>query len=487
MIEDSFFKVKPWENQREGARRASESPDGFGFFFEVGTGKTMTTVSTLRLKYLEAQRLKRTFILGPAIVLNNWKRELLFHSNLSANVIHVLTGSGKKRIQAIEKIIQDGQHWDEGSIIITNYEAIGRMKGFTEAILKWKPEILVLDESHRCKSIGAKQTREAIKIADTVDHSYLLTGTPILNSMLDIFSQFRILDKGATFGKQFYSFRGKYFYDKNSGMPGDKHFPNFVPRKGAAEEINLLIRKKAMYVEKDDCLDLPPLVRHKVEVEMSTEQEKAYTSMQKDFVAYIESEKPEAAIAELAITKALRLQQITTGFVGTEDIDSNKGIHKFKTNPRKNALKELLTDLAPKHKILVWAVFKENYNDIREVCEKLKIKYVEVHGGISQDDKMASVDKFNDDDTYRVFIGHPRSGGIGINLVPSDVSIFYSRNFSLENDIQAEARNYRGGSERHEKVTRIDIVTPGTIDEKVLEALASKKNIGYKVLREMVL
>ena len=135
----------------------------------------------------------------------------------------------------------------------------------------------------------------------------------------------------------------------------------------------------------------------------------------------------------------------------------------------------------------MWAVFKENYNDIREICETLKLDYVEVHGSIKHADKMASVDRFNTVDSCRVFIGHPRSGGIGINLVASDVSIFYSRDFSLENDIQAEARNYRGGSEQHEKVTRIDLVTPGTLDEKVMESLASKKNIGYKVLRDTVL
>jgi len=134
----------------------------------------------------------------------------------------------------------------------------------------------------------------------------------------------------------------------------------------------------------------------------------------------------------------------------------------------------------------VWAVFKENYNDIREVCEKLKLDYVEVTGEVSQKNKMLAVERLNNDPKCRVLIGHPGSGGIGINLVAANHTIFYSRSFSLEYDIQAEARNYRGGSEQHEKVTRIDLVTPNTIDEQVLKALASKKNIGYQVLKEML-
>lgn len=158
--------------------------------------------------------------------------------------------------------------------------------------------------------------------------------------------------------------------------------------------------------------------------------------------------------------------------------------YKIKDNPRALALREVLDEITPANKVIVWAVFKENYNDIREVCEKLKLKYVEVHGGVSQKDKMLAVDSFNDDPSVSVLIGHPGSGGIGINLVSASYSVFYSRSFSLEYDIQAEARNYRGGSEIHDKVTRIDLLTQGTIDELVLKSLASKQNIGYQVLKE---
>ena len=476
-MDDNFFKIKPWDHQLTAIKRAIDEPKGFGFFFEVGAGKTMTCINTLRHQYIKHNRLLRTLVVGPPIVLENWRRELLAHSYIQESNIFVLQGPQAKRIKQLSLLGMDG------NIVITNYEALCRMPDLVNELLKWGPEACAWDESHRCKSQTSKQTKAAIKLSDKAMYNYLLTGTPVLNSMLDIFTQFRMLDGGETLGKKFWDFRGRYFRDLNAGLARDKYFPNWVPKKEKVAEVNELVRSKSMHIAKADCLDLPPLVKKTVSVEMSPEQVKAYASMKKDMIAFLAD---SAVVAELAITKALRLQQIVTGFVtGEDDEGENKNI-KFKKNPRKDALRDLLEDLVPKHKVIVWAVFKENYNDIREMCEKLKVEYVEVHGEISQSDKLAAVDNFNDNDSCRVLIGHPGSGGIGINLVSSDVSIFYSRNFSLEYDIQAEARNYRGGSERHKKVTRIDLVTPGTIDEQVLEALASKKKIGYQVIREFI-
>lgn len=84
-------------------------------------------------------------------------------------------------------------------------------------------------------------------------------------------------------------------------------------------------------------------------------------------------------------------------------------------------------------------------------------------------------------------MGHPGSGGIGINMVIASYSIFYSRNFSLEQDLQAEARNHRGGSEIHAKVTRINLIAKGTIDEIVADALKNKVQIGENILNKIAM
>ena len=465
---------KPWVHQFEGINRAVKER-GFGFFFDVGTGKSATLVNTLRHKYMDAQRVKRTLILCPPVVCPNWVNEFKINSRIPEKLMTVLDGTGKHREKAVRETGKDIP------IFITNYESL-LMKGLFEALMEWQPEILVLDESHKCKDIKSKRTKAAIQIADQADFVYLLTGTPFLNNYMDYFSQFRIMDGGETFGKNFFAFRNRYFVNKNANAPAHVKWAKWEIGPGAKEEMDELIAEKSMYVSKDEALDLPPLVKTTIEVGLSKAQQKVYDDMKRDFIAFVED---EACVAELAVTKALRLQQIASGFIpvkGESNIQKNV---RFKENPRAVALKQLLEDLVPSHKVIIWAVFKENYESIREVCDSLKLKYAEVNGEVSAKNKAININLFNNSKDVNVFIGHPASAGIGINLIASDCMIFYSRNFSLENDIQAEARCYRGGSEIHKKVTRFDLISPGTIDEIVSESLAQKKKIGFEGLRKM--
>lgn len=469
------YLIPLWNHQLRAVERAAGLP-GFALFLEPGTGKSATLINILRQKYNSEKRLLRTLILCPPIVIENWRREWRMHSQVPEERILLLSGSGKRRADLLrDRVHQGGSH--QSTIAITNYEAL-LMQPVFESLKLWRPEVLVLDESHKCKEISAKRTKRAIELADIAQYKYLLSGSPVLNSLMDIFAQYRILDNGKTFGKNFYLFRAEYFYDKNAGFKGKQsYFPDWQVKPGSVERVNQLIYHQAMRVMKSECMDLPPLVKKTIYCEMTPAQAKAYEEMKKNFITYLED---QACVAELAITKALRLLQIVSGYMKLENGES-KALEK---NPKEEALLELLEELTPNHKVIIWAVFKENYAQIRRVCEKLRLHAVEVHGERTQREKEAAVDCFNRDHNCRVFIGHPLSGGIGINLVGASYSIFYSRNFSLEQDMQAEARNYRGGSEIHEKVTRIDLVTKDTIDEFVLERLLSKQNLSLAVLRD---
>jgi len=482
-----FFKRTPWDHQLAGNLKASACPDGFAFFFEPGLGKTFTCINQMRLDCLTPEpRFHKMLIVAPIIVLENWRKEILEYSKFPKERVKVVYGTRQQRMNVVNTMAMGG----EGGILITNYKTLAIMPEVLDALVKWKPHIFVLDESHRCKNIKSKQTKAAVKLSKVATKKYLLTGTPILNTLEDVFAQYLIMDGGKTFGKSGLAFKREYFHDKNQNMPKEKHFPNWIEKFGAKQRVHELLKPTSMFVEKSQALDLPPLLRTVIEVELTGDTKKAYRDMLKDFIAFIgDLEKegaPTAAVANLVLTRALRLQQISTGFVSTETADGVKGIHRFKQNPKKDALEELLSDLAVKSKVIVWAVFKENYKDIREVCESLKINYVEVHGEVSKSQKDESVRAFNEDDGVNVLIGHPASGGIGINLVASDVSVFYSRSFSLENDIQAEARNHRGGSERHKSVTRYDLVAKETIDIDVMKALKEKKSISMETLKGMI-
>lgn len=469
------YKIKPWAHQLK-AIEAAKDVNNFALLFDVGTGKSLTQINILRHKYKQHNQILPTLILCPLIVMENWKRELLANSNILPLKILTLTGTGLQRAQALKEMMGK----DRNTIVIANYESLAIDKVFA-ALVAWAPQAIVCDESHQIKNLSSKRTKRVIALGDLAKYRYIMSGTPVLNTPMDLFAQYRFLDRGASFGSNYFTFRGTYFYDKNAGMPPTKYFPNWQIKPGSLETFNTIIHKTGMVAKKSECLDLPPLVRKPIYVELSTEQKRLYLELKKDLVTFLND---KACTAPLAITKSLRLQQIVSGYVVGEDLQGEKSEIILKENPRADALKDLLEDLAPNHKVIIWAVFKNNYETIRGVCEKLGVKYVEVHGGIATKDKFSNVDAFNTAPDCRVLIGHPGSGGIGINLVASSVSIFYSRNFSLGQDLQAEARNYRGGSEIHESILRIDLITKDTIDEVIQTALANKQEISDKLLRE---
>lgn len=464
-----------WEHQKRAIEFARDK-DEIGLFYDVGTGKTRTALEIMLAKYKVEGRPLRTLVVAPIIVLENWRREIQGFTDIEASQVQILIGSGAKRI----KVFREAAFKNEkplNKIFILNYESL-LMDALMMYIASWRPELLIADEIHKAKSIKAKRTKALIRLADNSKYRIGLTGTPVLNSPMDLFSQFRILDKGETFGQNFFGFRHTYFHDKNAGMPSFKHFPNWQIKPGALDLMNQKVMKKAVHVKKQDCLDLPPLVKKTIYVELAKDQKKSYEELKADFITYISD---KACVAQLAITKALRLQQIISGFIPLEE-DS---LHVFQQNPKLEALKELVQEISLHHKLIIWAVFKLDKELITAMLGSLKINYVTVTGDDSYDDKISSIDRFNHSSDCPVLVGHPGAAGVGVNLTAADVAIFYSRNFSLEHEEQAIARCYRAGSERHEKITRIDIVAKNTIDELILQALENKQKIGLEILKDI--
>lgn len=474
--------IKLWDHQVQ----AIEKGDLLGklaLFMEPGTGKTGTTIHILRRLYNKRRAVLPTLVFCPPVVVKNWKREVMAFSKIPPERVILLQGSGKKRLEALQAA---NRRFNGNFIAVTNYESV-QMEALFEAIMEWRPRVLVCDEVHQLKNPTALRTKKVCEISEgrpakknqasipPVEHCFILTGTPVLNNPMDVFSPFRILDQGATFGKNFFAFRNLYFWDKNAGMPKQSYFPNWVPKSTTNQDLGRKMAALSFQAKKSECLTLPPLVRVRVEVDLGPEQKKAYEEMLKHYVTFINQ---EAVTAQLAITKTLRLQQILSGFARLED---GKDI-PFKKNPRLDALSDLLEKLTPTSKVLVWADFKQNYEDIGTLCDGLGIRHVAITGEQSSKEKEEAEQALQHDDSVRVLIGHPRAGGIGVNLVAASAMIYYTRSYSRENEVQSEARAHRGGSERHEKITRYDLVCPETIDEVVLNALQNKQDIATQIL-----
>jgi len=471
------FKLKPYAHQLEALSVTSDAVTDYALFWEMGTGKTGGCINILRQRYYSAGSLLKTLILSPLITLENWKREFAMHSTIPEKDILVLNKSGKVKEK---NLIEATRDLTRPMVIITNHESMQR-KTFVELILEYAPTILVVDESHLFKNYKSVRAKNAVKIADICKYRYALTGTPILNSTADLFMQFRILDGGATFGKSFWKFRMTYFFDANakwSGRPG--HFPKWEERDDMAKELSEKIYAKAMRKTKEECLDLPPLIKETLDIALSPEQARLYKEMKRDFITWVESKKtePQAVVATIALTKALRLMQIVCGFVTTEEGE----LIDLGMIPRLEATKDLLEQLTPNHKVIVWCSFKHNYKQLGDICEKLKIGHVFLTGDQNAAGKQESMDAFERQDEIRCIIANRRAGGIGVNLVSASYSIVYSRNFSLGEEKQSEARNHRGGSERHDKITKIELITRGTVDETVGIALEGKQKLSDMIL-----
>lgn len=472
-------KISPlWDHQKQAIGAAKDLPN-YALFHEPGCGKSRSVLSILLAKfekdlnYSQTKKFYNTLILAPIVILEQWKREWEKYSDINPNYILVLTGTGQKKNRAVSEA-RNYINLGQSRIIISNYEALYN-HGLYDFFLSFA-QVLVCDESSRLKCPKAKRTKLVTAISDQCRHRYLLSGTPVLNSQLDIFSQFRILDGGVTFGKNFFAFRAKYFHDKNAGWKGGQnYFPDWRPKESANAEIRELIRPISSRVTKEECMDLPPLVREEIFVELTPPQRKTYNEMKETLITFLND---KACVAQMALTKCIRLQQMVSGFMKFDD-GSERSFQDF---AKLTALKDLLEDIAPYHKVIIWCIYKRNYEDIRKVCAELGLGYAELHGEVL--DKDEQVQRFQTDITTRVMIANPAAGGLGVNLTSASYSIFYSRSFSLEADLQSESRNHRGGSKEagHSKITRIDLIAKDTIDNDITFALKNKLATASEIL-----
>jgi len=467
------FIIEPWKHQLATFERAKDM-DNYALFFEMGAGKTATAINLLRYKCISNKSLLRTIILCPRAVVVNWKREIIKNSTIRGGDIHLLQGAGKKRVKYFldKAISEDGTRIP--GIFVTNYESLS-VKGLLDLFLRWGPQVVIFDESQRIKSHRAKRTKLSIKLADRAKYKYILSGSPLLKSPMDIWAQFRALDGGESFGSNYYAFLNKWFIDRNAHMPQKIRFPDYVPIKGLEEEFHKRIYRKATRVLKKDCMDLPPITYKQVFSEMSATQERMYKQMEKNLVTYLED---KACVASIALVKSVRLMQIASGF-----FVSDEGEHvSYDDNPRREILKELLEDLPEGSKCVVWASFRENYGAISSVCESLKLGYRCLYGGMTSKAVQESIDEFQTDPSVSVMIANQSAGGVGISLTAANLMIYYSKTYNKEHDKQSEARAHRGGSEIHSSITRIDIVAPGTIEDRITQALKNNEDMAEAIL-----
>jgi SNF2 family DNA or RNA helicase len=468
------FIGEPAPYQKELVELSTKIPN-VGLLWDAGVGKTYAVIHALRFQYNLNFRVMKTIIFSPIVTLWNWKAEFDKFSKIGT-LVHVIDKKGAKRIEQLSVASK------QNCVIVLNWEAL-RTEAIFNIIMEFAPEIVVGDEMHILKNYKSSTAKLAVKITDDVrkrnGRVFGMTGTAILNSIQDIYMQYRFLDGGKSFGTNFFTFRNLYMVDLNANWRGQKKFPDWKPRPEMFPELNKKIYAISTKVSKKEALPfLPDLVEINRYVELSAEQSKLYNEMKRDYITWINANS--VAVAQLALTKLLRLQQIVCGHIN----DEYGEVHYIKDNPRLGALEDLLISLVDQHKVIVWHTFKADSTLICRMLDQNKIHYVTINGDQDITAKQRAMDEFNKLESCRVLVGNRRAGGIGINLIAADYSIVYSRNFSLGEEEQSKARNYRRGSEIHDKIIKIDLISKGTIDETLAEALKNKSDIAGIILRQ---
>ena len=466
------FKTKPFKHQLQALEK-SWSRQSWAWFMEMGTGKTKVCIDNIAMLY-DRGKIKSALVIAPNGIKRNWRKELSVHMPDHVEYMDaVWVASPKKKEQT--ELMNICQISDKLQILIMNIEALstGRGLDFARSFLLPGASLMVIDESTTIKNHAARRTKNIMKIANLAKYRRIMTGSPVTKSPLDLFSQVEFLGPWLLEQSNYYAFRARYAIIKQRSV-GTHSFQHVLGYQ-RLDELTAILREFSTRVLKADCLDLPDKLYTKRTVAMTPEQLKAYVEMKRAAITFFEDNPMTAASV---LTQMTRLHQITCGHVKTDDGE----VRPLKNN----RIKELLQVLQESDgKVIIWAVYRHDIQTIeKEIANEYGKEAVASYYGDTKDDiRQSIVDSFMDSDSdLRFFVGNPKTGGYGLTLTCSHTVVYYSNDYSLEVRMQSEDRAHRIGQE--DKVTYIDLIAEGTIDEKIVKALNNKIDLASKVMGE---
>lgn len=436
---------------------------GFGFLFEMGCGKTLTAIATMGTAY-ELGAIKKVIIVAPTSVCSVWPKEFEEYADFKHNVA-VLLGDKQKRLATLRSL--DAFPFEALKVAVINYESTWR-EGLFEALKDFGADMVICDESQRIKEPKAKQSKAMHELGDLAKYKLILSGTPIQNNAIDLYSQYRFLDP-TVFGTNYFAFRNRY------AIMGGFDRRQIVGYK----DLDKLIQKEhsiAYRVTKDEALDLPEQTFLTQFITMEGKDKALYDKIKRD--SFAELENGGQITAPTVLTKLLRLQQFTGGF-----IQADEGTRpQFVFDGKIKALEDILDDyvLSTGKKLVVFCRFRPEIDLISEALKKKKIKFCSIYGDIKIEDRGPIVADFQTNPETKVFLAQIDTAGLGITLTAADTCVYYSENFNYAAYSQSLARIHRIGQKN--RCTYIHLVVERSIDETILKALAKKEDLAKTVV-----
>jgi len=411
-------------------------------FIDMGMGKTVSTLTAVN-HLLETKQIKKILIVAPLRVAacvwdgeaKEW--EHLQHLEFSkaavpgvANREHAL-----KSDKPIHIINVDNVQWLVGYLGKSGFDY----------------DCLVIDELSQFKNSSSKRWKELKKTLPRFKYVIGLTGTPCPNSLLELWSQLFLIDKGERLGKSFYQFKQHYFTPDYMGY-------NHTIKPGSEIEIQNKIKDICLSMSAADYLELPPVIFNNVLVELPQSARKAYDKLKKDLIVEIQGIQVNPANAAVLVGK---LQQIAQGFAYSET--ETIQIHTAKLD----ALEEIMNEAGSN--VLLFYKFKRDAEAIKKAFpESVNVS------------EPGAIENWNNG-KIRLLIGHPLSCSHGLNLQHGgNVIVWYGLTHSLEQTLQSNARLDRQGQTKTVIIHRI--IASTTVDTAIIDVLEKRQTIQNALL-----
>lgn len=489
-VEHDVGMLSPY--QVVGLAAVNRSP-GYGLFMKQGTGKTPIAVMSVCHHAQKVKGQYRAIIVCPPNVRLNWQREFDHFSTEKVDC-HIIRGSQINRISQLVRAIKSKERI---VTIICNYETL---QGSWDAISLIKFNKGILDEAQYIKSSKTKRWEFVKKLRDNCDTRLVLTGTPIANNIMDLWTLFEFMGEGFSGFITFDGFK-KYFGQFRKSEHGDifeqaQNLPILKDR----------IARFSYVVTKEEAMPyLPQKTYDVIEVEMEADQAEAYAKLRDELIIEVEaalnSSDNEALTVNNVLVQLLRLSQITSSFKVIPAVYDTEGgglisprtVIPFEKNIKVQAIIDLLPEKGPNDKTIIWSNWVEDIEAVAAALRAAGETVVTFYGNTSFDDRIEAERMFNEDPSCRWFIGNPAAGGTGLTLLGYNPkldpdaqqsncnhTIYMSKDWSALKREQSEDRGHRRGSRVPMRIT--DVMVPNTIDTVIDARVADKRKNANSVL-----
>jgi SNF2 family DNA or RNA helicase len=442
------YQLKPYQTD---ARDFILKHYACGIFLPPGLGKSLITLDAINILLEHDPSVQKVLIIAPIRVMYMvWRQEAeKWGIKRSIGILH---GNDKEEVY--------GQNHD---IYIINPEGLYWLFSTHKGIFTQYKFMLVIDESSMFKNHGTVRFKLMKYNLKWFTRKVLLTGTPTPNSLLQLWTQVYILDKGARLGSGITKYREKYFMLKNPN-----NFFEYVLLPGKDKEIYAAVDDIIMHKDKSE-LDLPPLVHNTIQVTLPLSVRKRYDTMRNHSI--IELQNDDGIIAANAAAKTMALKQIANGTSYTEMGE----VEQFH-NEKITALLELVDSLAG-NPLLVIYEFNHDLARLKGALDNPP----HIGGGLPPKLLAETISDWNSGNVP-VLLLQTQAGGMGLNLQSGGCTdiCWFSITFDAELYEQAIARVWRQGVSG--SVTVHHIVASQTIDEHILKVLQAKQNVQQALL-----